>query len=215
MTKEQEKKAAYNRKYYEANREKELARQKEYYEANREKELARRKEYKQANREKISAQQKEYHEANREKILAQQKERYEANREKRLAQAKEYHEANREELLARQEEYNRAKGIKPIGYDYSNEPYILYLIYSPDSELYVGIAHRGELTEEQSFKRRHRSLQGVCDSAKPVEVWKQIRNDLSYKIFGTFSNRADARTVESSMIKDLRAAGITLLNVKD
>jgi hypothetical protein len=64
-----EKKKAWDKAYYEANREKRKACNKAYYEANREKIKA----YREANREKRKACTKAYYETNREKLNAHYK----------------------------------------------------------------------------------------------------------------------------------------------
>ena len=58
MSWDKERKAAYQKAYYEANREKRAAYQKAYREANREKLAARQKAYYEANREKAGAKEK-------------------------------------------------------------------------------------------------------------------------------------------------------------
>ena len=67
--KDPEKRKAWDKAYYEANREKRKAWDKAYYEANREKIKA----YREANREKRKAVSKAYYEANREKLNAHYK----------------------------------------------------------------------------------------------------------------------------------------------
>ena len=62
-----EKRAAYRREWYRANREKVLARMHEYYRANRERRAVR---------------DRKYYEANREKILARKREKYRKDLEK-------------------------------------------------------------------------------------------------------------------------------------
>ena len=58
MSLDKERRAAYQKAYYEANREKLAAYKKAYYEANREKVAAQQKAYLEANREKAGAKKK-------------------------------------------------------------------------------------------------------------------------------------------------------------
>ena len=62
--KDLEKKKAYDKAYFKANKDKILAQNKAWYEASKDKILARSKAYNEANKDKILAQQKEYYEAN-------------------------------------------------------------------------------------------------------------------------------------------------------
>ena len=88
MSLDKERKAAYQKAYYEANREKRAAYNKAYYEANREKRAAQNKAYYEANREKLLAYQKAYRKANREKLTAYHRAYCETNREKAGAKEK-------------------------------------------------------------------------------------------------------------------------------
>ena len=66
-TLKQQKVAAYNRAYREANKEKLAAQKRAYREANKEKVAAQQRAYYEANKEKVAAQQRAYREANKEK----------------------------------------------------------------------------------------------------------------------------------------------------
>ena len=92
------KRAAYNKAYYEANKEKRAAYDKAYYEANK---------------EKKAAYAKAYHEANKEKRAAYDKAWYEDNKEKRLAYGKAWNEANSEKVNERNSR-RRALKVKAI-----------------------------------------------------------------------------------------------------
>tara|TARA_B110000459_G_scaffold1841_1_gene1996 strand:- start:27955 stop:28554 length:600 start_codon:yes stop_codon:yes gene_type:complete len=108
MTRE-EKRAAYDKAYYEANKEKRLASQKAWYEANNEKKAAYNKAYYEANKEKQVARGKAWKSANKEKRLAYDKAYYEANKEKRLASSRAWNEANPEK---RNEHHSKRRALK-------------------------------------------------------------------------------------------------------
>ena len=73
---------------------------------------AQQKAWYEANREKVAAQKKARYEANREKVAAQKKAWYEANREKVAAQQKAYREANRDKYNEYMREYLRQRRQK-------------------------------------------------------------------------------------------------------
>jgi hypothetical protein len=100
-----EKRKAYSKAYYEANKEKKKASSKAYYEANRENQKA----YREANKEKLKKRRKTHYETNKEKIVENQKAYNEANKEKRKA----YNEANRENIKAYREA-SRKKRIEEL-----------------------------------------------------------------------------------------------------
>ena len=102
--KDLEKKKAYDKAYFKANKDKILAQNKAWYEANKNE----KKAYYEANKDKIKARKKAYFKANKDKILAQQKEYYEASKDKILARSKAYNEANKDKILAQQKEYYEA-----------------------------------------------------------------------------------------------------------
>ena len=66
-SKRQEKRTAYQRAHYEANREKLTAYRRAYREANREEIAAKQRAYYEANREKLAAYQREYRRKRKEK----------------------------------------------------------------------------------------------------------------------------------------------------
>ena len=91
-----EKCKAYKKAYYQENKEKINLRQKAYDKAHKEEKKASCKSYYQANKEKKKA----YQEANKEKISAGQKAHYQANKEKFKAKAKAYYQENKEKTIA-------------------------------------------------------------------------------------------------------------------
>jgi len=108
-----EKKAAYNKAYYEANKEKKAA----YYEANKENLAAYNKAYYEANKEKKAA----YREANKENLAAYGKAYRVANKEKRVAQKKVYYQANKEKLAAYDKAYRETNKEKIAAYYEANK----------------------------------------------------------------------------------------------
>ena len=122
-----ERRAAYNKRYKEANKEKISAYHKKHrednkdktkarYQANKEERAAYSKKYNEANKEKIATYNKKYHEANKEKVAAQRKRRYEANREKYVARNKKYREANKEKATARAKKHYEANKERIAAY---------------------------------------------------------------------------------------------------
>ena len=113
MARDREKKKAYDKARYKANREKILAQHKEYSaKKDPEKKKAYQKAYYEANRKKVLAKQKTYRETNREKILANVKAWYKANREELLVQRNTHRKANSEKIAARQRAYAKANPEK-------------------------------------------------------------------------------------------------------
>ena len=90
-------------------KEKKKAYDKARYEANKEKILEQNKAYLDANKEKISEQNKAYRKANKEQIADKKKAYYEANKEKLLEQKKVYYEADKERILDQQSIYKKQR----------------------------------------------------------------------------------------------------------
>tara|TARA_Y100000004_G_scaffold79383_1_gene89241 strand:- start:43 stop:678 length:636 start_codon:yes stop_codon:yes gene_type:complete len=123
--KDPEKRKAYNKAWYEANKEKIKARIKAWYEANKEKRKAYSKAWCEANKDKVSAQKKAYYEANKDKVSAQKKAYYEANKDK----IKAYREANKDKIKAYDKAYRksnpeRRKAINKKYYEANSAYYI-------------------------------------------------------------------------------------------
>ena len=96
-----EKRRAWKKAYYEANKEETLAKKRAYYQANKEEKIAKAKAYRKANKKKILAKKKAYYEANKEEILAYKKVYRQANKKKIAAAKKVYGQANREKSALR------------------------------------------------------------------------------------------------------------------
>jgi len=114
-----EKKKAYMKAWYEANKEAILERKKAYYEANKEAIAERNKAYREANKEAMKAyreankearaeRNKAWYEANKEDIAERNKAWYEANKEAIAEKHKAYREANKEVILERKKAYREA-----------------------------------------------------------------------------------------------------------
>lgn len=102
---ERVKKAAYKKKWYQANRERLLENQKIKYEKNKEKALAWQKEYYKKNRNKEAEKKKKRYKDKREELLAKMKKYRDANKEKIAETNKRWYAANREQRLARMKIY--------------------------------------------------------------------------------------------------------------
>ena len=98
--KNKQKKQAYGKVYQQENREKIAAYMKVYCEENKEQLSQKRKVYNQKNKEKKAAYNKVYQQENREKISAQEKVYYQKNKEKKAAYNKVYNQKNREKIAA-------------------------------------------------------------------------------------------------------------------
>jgi hypothetical protein len=96
-----EKRRAWKKAYYEANKKETLAKKKAYYEANKEEKIAKAKAYRKANKKETLAKAKAYYEANKEEILAQKKAYRKANKKKIAATRKAYQQANTEKFALR------------------------------------------------------------------------------------------------------------------
>jgi len=90
----EEKRKAYKKAYYLANKEKLAIKSKIYYEDNKERTLARQKKYTENNKDKVLSYQKEYYKSNKEIVLARQKE-YSIQH---ADQIKEYKQKNRKNI---------------------------------------------------------------------------------------------------------------------
>ena len=95
------------------NKEKRKAYQKAYYQANKEKikasQKANNKAYYEANKEEIKASRKDYYQTNKEEKKAYSKAWYEANKEKRKASSKAWYEANKEKKKAYKRVYENKR----------------------------------------------------------------------------------------------------------
>jgi len=108
---------AQHKRYREAHRAEIAAYDERYYEANREEEAAYDKRYRETHREEKAASNKRYYEANREEKVAYQKRYYEANREKTAADHKRWNEANPEKCAAHKQQ-RRARLANVISEDF-------------------------------------------------------------------------------------------------
>ena len=96
-----ERKKAYQKAYYLANKEKLNAKHKAYREANPERKKAMDKAYRQANLERVKATEMAYRESHLEEEKARAKAWHQANKEKANATSKAWYKANKEYALAK------------------------------------------------------------------------------------------------------------------
>jgi phage-related minor tail protein len=107
-----ERKRAYDKARYEANKEAILEQKKAYREANKEAIAEQKKTHYEANKEAILEQQKAHYEANKEAILERNKAYREANKEAIAERDKAHYEANKEAILERNKAYQEANKEK-------------------------------------------------------------------------------------------------------
>jgi hypothetical protein len=109
-----EKIAATNKIWRQENKESLVAKAKVYYQENREKIAAYNKVYQQENREKVAAREKVYRQENKEKVAATSKIWYQENKEKVAARGKIYRQENKEKVAATKKVYQQER--------YKNDP---------------------------------------------------------------------------------------------
>ena len=107
-----EKKKAYQKAYYLANKEKLAAKHKAYRDANPERKKAADKAYRQANLERVKAKEKAYREAHREEQNESYRKWHHANKEKANAYSKAWYAANKEYALAKAAEWQKTNKDK-------------------------------------------------------------------------------------------------------
>jgi hypothetical protein len=112
---DKEKRAAYMKAYYKANREKRKA----YLAKNKDHIVASKKAYYKANKEKLNARSKAHREASdKEQLAAYQKAYYKANKEKLKAYSKAFRETNKEKISIYQKAYHEANYERGSGKAY-------------------------------------------------------------------------------------------------
>lgn len=125
----EEKKKAYNKAYYQANKETLQSQSRDYYESNKEQikdklrvwyetdkenQKARAKDWYKNNKEKAQSRNKAYQENNKEALKLKRKDYYESTKEKQKASAKRWRENNKEKVQSRNKIYweNNKKELK-------------------------------------------------------------------------------------------------------
>ena len=116
MAQTKEKRAEYNKAYYQKNKEQILEYQKEYNQENKEQIKEQKaeynKEYNKENKEQIAEYKKEYYKENKEQIKEYKKEYDKENKEQKKEYNKEYYQENKEQIA----EYNKENKEQTLEY---------------------------------------------------------------------------------------------------
>jgi len=200
---DKEKRKAYEKAYYEANKEKIAEQKKAYYEANKEKIAERAKVYREANKEKrdayleankekISEQNKAYLEANKEKIAEQKKAYHEANKEKISEQNKAYYQANKEKISEQNKAYRKANKEK------ISEQNKLYVMQRRAKDLLFKLKCNYRASCRRAFQSIGQKKNNPSLKLLGFKTWQQLAKHLSKQFYNhpktgevmTFGNHA-------------------------